>query len=320
MKPIGGYFSLELSQRQSPTWLSDAAEVNSSRHALEYILMSLNKKPKLIYVPYYTCEVVLEPLKRLGINYQFYHINERLEVDSFPPLEEDELIIVNNYFGVKDEYVNNVLMHYGDNVIIDNAQAFYHIVNGRNRAIYSPRKFFGVSDGGYAVTPDSLNIELPQDYSTDRFSHLLRRLDMGAEVGYADFQKNDSSISGEPLKSMSNLTRHILSSIDYERIKSIRKKNFEILHRQLAESNRLKIPAQNTFECPMIYPYLTKDTKMRQKLIDNKIFVATYWPNVFQWCIKDSYEYELGKNLIPLPIDQRYGEEEINRVIKIVQY
>lgn len=57
---------------------------------------------------------------------------------------------------------------------------------------------------------------------------------------------------------------------------------------------------------------------IRKKLIANKIFVATYWPNVFSWTVADSVEHGFADYLIPLPIDQRYGEDDIERILKII--
>lgn len=70
--------------------------------------------------------------------------------------------------------------------------------------------------------------------------------------------------------------------------------------------------------CPMVYPYLCDDDTLRNKLIANKIFVAKYWPNVEKWCGKDGFETYLMNNLIPLPIDQRYGAEEMKRIINVI--
>lgn len=319
MKAIGGYFSLELEEPKFDNWFTDAVKLNSSRHALEYIIKSLPYQPRTIYIPYYTCEVVLEPIKRLGLNYQFYHIDEQLEIYPLLRLADYEIIIVNNYFGIKDDYINRLLNYYGDKVIVDDAQAFYHKVNKQNRAIYSPRKFFGVPDGGYAVTPDTSNIELLQDFSTDRSLHLLRRLDADAEAGYKEFHIDDASLSVEPMKAMSSLTKCLLDAIDYDNKKLKRRENFKILHSSLSTTNKLCIPNIDSFECPMVYPYMTNIPSLRQRLICNRIFVATYWPNVFEWCQKDTTEYKLAKYLLPLPIDQRYGKEDMKRVVEIIK-
>ena len=68
----------------------------------------------------------------------------------------------------------------------------------------------------------------------------------------------------------------------------------------------------------MIYPYLKKgNDKLRSSLISKKIFVANYWPNVSDWLRgKECYESYLQSNLIPLPIDQRYGLNELSVIIK----
>ncbi len=318
MKAIGGYFGLELGSVNSDYKFFHTPALNSSRHALEFILRQIEPTPSLVFLPYYTCEVVLELLKRLNIDYRFYAINEEFEIAYLPELKANEYIIVNNYFGIKDNYIDRLLLHYKGKMIVDDAQAFYHLIHLGMKAIYSPRKFFGVPDGGIAWTPGTKDIQLEPDYSTDRSLHLLRRIDAGAEAGYKEFQNNDASLIGEPMKAMSALTRSILERIDYDRVKYRRRSNFEALHQALATTNRLNIPDWNTFACPMVYPYLTEDASLRQHLIDNKIFVATYWPNVLEWCQEDSTEYMLTKYLLPLPIDQRYGKEDMERIIKTI--
>ena len=65
----------------------------------------------------------------------------------------------------------------------------------------------------------------------------------------------------------------------------------------------------------MVYPYYCHKEGLRQHLIDNKIYVAKYWPNVEEWAGKDSVEADLAEYLIPLPIDQRYGKEEMDYII-----
>ncbi|MCM1139673.1 MAG: hypothetical protein NC453_13980 [Muribaculum sp.] len=318
MEAVGGYFGLELREKNLDYPFLDNPAVNSGRHALEFILRNLEVLPKRVYIPYYTCEVLLEPLRRLGINHQFYHINEKLEIDGHVNLEKDEYIIANNYFGIKDRYIERLIFKYKNQLIIDSAQAFFAPKIGGAKMFFSPRKFIGVADGGYTWPTYDTDTVSEQDLSTDRSMHLFRRIDSGAESGYEDFQRDDESLSHMPVRKMSDLTRSILESTDCKRIIERRRENFEILHIALAAQNRLNIPDWDTFKCPMVYPFWTNDETLRKRLINNKIFVATYWPNVFDWCSQDSLEYELAKNLIPLPLDQRYGEEEMNRIIDII--
>lgn len=319
MKEIGGYFGLELGPVKPDYRFSHTPALNSGRHALEYILRQIEPLPNRVYLPYYTCEAVLEPLKRLNISWTFYRITESLEIAEYPELKEDEYIIVNNYFGIKDAYVDGLFFRYKDRIIIDDTQAFCHPNRFGMNAFYSPRKFVGVSDGGFAWTASTKKIKLEQDFSTDRALHLFRRLDAGASQGLDEFRHNNEALSHMPMKSMSRLTRRILETIDYEVLKAKRRLNFETLNQALASENKLDIPDCNTFACPMAYPFLTDDKMLRKRLIDNKIFVATYWPNVFEWCSRNSIEYNLAKYLLPLPIDQRYESRDMIDIIKIIK-
>ena len=53
-----------------------------------------------------------------------------------------------------------------------------------------------------------------------------------------------------------------------------------------------------------------------KKLIENKIYTATYWPNVKECCDTDSLEYRMTYEVVYLPIDQRYGTEEMDFILK----
>ena len=109
-------------------------------------------------------------------------------------------------------------------------------------------------------------------------------------------------------------------SVDFDYIKEKRKANFNFLHSELKHTNKLNIKDLLSFVCPMVYPYYTDDEKLRSRLIDNKIFVATYWPNVLEWCKdQEGIEYDLAKKIIPLPIDQRYELQDLNYIIEFIK-
>ncbi len=319
MKEIGGYFELELQRRNNEFPHANCPAFNSGRHALEFILRQLGDKVKTVYIPYFTCDVIIEPLQRLGIEYKFYHINENLEIANIPNLNKNEYLIANNYFGIKDSYAEVLFQKLGSKLIIDNAQALFAPEITGAKAIYSPRKFVGVPDGGIAYTTEERKYKLEQDYSTDRSLFLLRRIDCGPESGYREFRENSQVLSVSPMKSMSFLTKKILQSIDFDEILKIRRNNFRYVHRELGHVNNLNIPDMSEFICPMVYPYRTSDALLRDKLIENKVFVATYWPNVREWCDNSDIEYRLMNEIIPIPIDQRYDFDDMDRICSLIQ-
>lgn len=315
-KAIGGYFSLEISRVQNGYIHTNGVHLNSGRNALEYILKSIPVVQKL-YIPYYTCDVVLEPINKLGIPYGYYRIDEHLELADEIQLDKDEYLLVTNYFGIKDAYIKKLAKRYGERLIVDNAQALYAKQLEGIKTIYSPRKFVGIPDGGIAYIDNGLDIaDMEQDVSYNRCTHLLKRLDLGAEAGYNDFRANSHQLVNQPIRRMSNLTWNLLQGIDFEEVKKRRWKNFMQLHQALSSINRLHIPESETFACPMVYPLYTSDMTLKKWLIDNKIFVATYWPNVLEWCKEGMLEHELASKVIAIPIDQRYKNEDMNRIIQ----
>ena len=313
MEAIGGYFSLELPLQEK--YHKNAFQLNTGRNCLEYIL--LVRGYKKVYLPFYTCEAVMEPINKLGISYEFYHIDINFEIKDRYTLKEGEALLYTNYFGLKQRYVEQLAEKIGSRLIVDNTQAFYAQPLEDIDTFYTCRKFFGVADGAYLYCDAVLNEEIEQDYSYDRMAHLLKRIDLSAEEGYADFRKADDGLDNQSIRKMSKLTQRMMQSIDYEAAAKRRRENYLMLHEALGGENNLELPLEDD-AVPMVYPYLAPVKGLREKLIENKVFVARYWPNVLDWTTKDDIEYLLACQLQPLPVDQRYGEEEMKRIIEII--
>ncbi len=316
MKPqaIGGYFELEL--RCGQVYHSEAIALNSARHCLEYILRV--REYRKVYIPYYTCNVVLAPIQRLGIEFARYEVDAKLNPFRCPDLDDGEAFLYTNYFGLKQRAVEELAEKYGSRLIVDNAQAFYAPALPGIDTFYSPRKFFGVPDGGYLYT-EMANLTISeQDKSYNRMSHLLRRIDEGAEAGYADFRRNSEELGSAPIRRMSCLTEALLANIDYAAIAQVRRVNFTHLHGALAALNQLELPMLED-SVPMVYPFRTDDKELRDKLIANKVYVATYWPGICDDAKTPSLERNLVNKVIPIPIDQRYTIDDMERIINLIK-
>ncbi len=305
-KEIGGYFELELNSGQD--YHDQAIKLNSARNCLKYILAA--QKPKHIYIPSYCCDSLIEPIISEKINYSFYHINADLELINPPKLSKDEKIIYVNYFSLKNEYVTKIASLYREKLIIDNTQAFFEKPIHGIDTIYSPRKFFGVSDGGYLYTNIFLNENLEQDYSQQRFLHLTGRIEQSASNYYNFYKKSDESLTNQPIKRMSTITQRILKSINYNQISLIRQRNFWFLHSLMKEKNLFNI--KNNDFIPMNYPFLSTESTLRNRLIDNKIYTAQYWKCALPRA--SPIEKDIIENITFLPIDQRYGLDEMKNI------
>ncbi|MBQ4588444.1 MAG: hypothetical protein IJA95_04090 [Bacteroidaceae bacterium] len=319
IKVIGGYFELADVDCENGRMPVEGIALNTCRNALEYIILQL-ADVKRIFIPYFTCEAVVEPLKRLSIEYVFYHINEQLEIDEELVLEEGDYLIANNYFGIKDAYIAKLAQKYNNRLIVDNAQALFAPIITGIKAVYSTRKFVGVADGGFAFgVPAEPALKYEIDNSIGRDTHLYIRKEKGAEAGFKDYQTNECKLENQPIKRISPQTKSVLLKIDYKLIIEKRINNFQFISNVLGSKNLLQLPSIDSFVCPMVYPFMTNDKSLREQLIRNKVFVARYWPNVLEWCKEEDIEYKLAAQIIPLPIDQRYSKSDMERILEIIK-
>ena len=312
---IGGYLSLEFPSSHSGEYHVDAIKLNSGRYCLEYVLRV--KKYTKVFLPYYMCDAVMQPINKLELEYEFYHIDGHLHIAGALHPKKDEVILYCNYFGLMDEYVKEVANQYAPNIIVDNTQAFFsHPLPGID-TFYTCRKFFGVADGAYLYTDKKAEFEIPQDFSSHRMLFLLDRIEKSAEEAFSDYRKSEDSLEHDSIKKMSKITQAIMASVDYQDVINKRVNNYCFLQDKLGLTNSLEIQLGEG-SVPMVYPYIAKNEFLRKKLIDNKIYIASYWPNVENWCHSEDVEASFTKRLLPLPIDQRYGIEEMDTIQSIL--
>ncbi|AOM81668.1 hypothetical protein [Salisediminibacterium beveridgei] len=312
MKEVGGYF--ELDKFVENEFHKDLIAVNNGRNALLY-LMKVNNINK-IHIPYYLCDSVSDMLKRYGYNFEYYFIDSNFKPIFSKELNDDEYLYVVNYFGqLSDEYIVS-LKHKFNKIIMDNTHAFFQKpIKGVN-TLYSCRKFFGVPDGAYLSTEILLHEKLEKDVSKDRMTHILGRYEGSAKEYYSFFKENDASFKYEALKYMSRLTRNILGAIDYNKVQHTRDTNFEFLKNSLSDQNKIKLNEPFGAFC---YPlYLDNGLEVRAELANKNIYIPTLWPNVMEDIFDDAIEYEFASNILPLPCDQRYDENDMEYLIKEV--
>lgn len=308
MTEIGGYFGFE-TWHDRGHYHSDALAINSGRHALELILA--DKDIKVLYLPKYYCDVLLEPISRLGVHVEYYDVTMQLEVPT-EIIGRGWLLYI-NYFGLKD---NEVIRLAGltDKLIVDNSQAFYSKPLKGVPTFYSCRKFFGVPDGGYVYGLSS-KPTLELDDSKDRFTHLLGRTTDGAQMHFATYKEHERIFSRIPPRLMSVLTNMIMSSIDYKSALERRLDNFNLLHEKLGTMNELKIENGGSAMC---YPY-KGEKSAKAELLKERIYIANYWPNVTEQFDSTTNAYKFAKGLDCLPVDHRYTKRDMERVAEIVK-
>lgn len=309
MTEIGGYFGFE-TWHNKEHYHSGALAVNSGRHALELVLK--DRAVQLLYMPKYYCRVLMEPMKRLGVEVVFYDVTEELNVPT-EVIDKGWLLYI-NYFGLKGKEVSR-LAGLTDKLIIDNSQAFYSQPLAGVPTFYSCRKFFGVPDGGY-VYGLLAKPTLETDDSTGRFEHMLGRATNGAQPYYAAYKACEAAFSDMEPRGMSVLTQMLLTSVDYTNAAAKRIENFKTLHDALGDRNEYKIDEVNS--AAMCYPFIGTKS-INSILLQHKIYIGSYWPNVLQEFDAATNAYKIAENVVCLPIDHRYSTSDMERVAEIVK-
>lgn len=316
---IGGYFGLEVGPRKkSPIHVDQGQKFDTIRSALLALLEHLVPRgtTKKLWFPAFICPSVYQVTNHLGSRIELCHYN--LSSDLTPrnlTPQHDDLVYHYSVFGMTPPNGRPGL-------IVDNAHAFFAAPRPDQHTLYSARKFVGLADGAILSSPVMLDPLTPRKLDASA-SFLLLRADQGAEAGFEAFRHWEAEIfAGEP-RGMSQLTRTLLQTTDFEYIRTRRRQNFNILQDALGGSNKLGPQAALSISddrfVPFSYPYLIDGgAERRSELASRRIYTPTLWNELITQSVLNEFERYLARDCLHLPVDQRYGPEEIRQIIEAV--
>lgn len=306
MREIGGY--IELDSYTGKMLYDDGIKLNCGRNALQYLIKA--KKIEKIYMPKFMCDSCDNVISDNHVEVRYYSIG----LDFRPIINERDgwLYIVNFYGQLSNEYISSL----GNNIIVDNAQAYFQNPIDGIDTLYTCRKFFGVPDGAILYTDSFIDID-ERDQSYNRMDFLLGRYERTAGEFYQKYVDNNRLFNHEPIKKMSKLTENLLHGIDYDKVKCVRTENFAYLDDKLSNINRLGLSVPSgAFSYPL---YIENGALIRKKLQEIKIFIPTLWPAVFDKCNRTDLEYDMANNILPIPVDQRYNINDMGYIVEEIK-
>lgn len=311
MREIGGF--IEFEHYHGEMLHEGSLALNCGRNALAYLIAA--KGIERIKLPYFICDSVTEVCERRSVKTEYYHIGPDLLPEDGIVLAEDEWLYLVNYYGqLSNEKIQTYMDKY-HRIIVDQAQSYFQMPVEGVDTLYTCRKYFGVPDGAFLYTDTFMEKELPVDESFERMRFLLGRFERTAGEFYPGYAENNKTFSGEPVKIMSKLTDNLLRAIDYDFIRRRRCENFNYLNEQLERFNKLTLKPAD-----FMYPLMIENGKeIRRKLQEQKLYIPTLWPSVFEIAEDDSQEYQMAENILPLPIDQRYGIDDMEYMMKLLE-
>ena len=312
---IGGYIELETFSGEP--YHKDVIALNCGRDCFEYLLEL--RKPTAVWMPAWMCDCQFQVCERMDVSVKWYEVGlDMRPIYDFEVAPGEYLYLVDYYGQLNFEDIERARQVSSRCLFVDEAQAFFRLPWVGTDTFYTCRKFFGVADGAYLYTGDgkTLEREIPRAESYDRMGFVLGRYERSAVEFYVESSENNECFENMPLMRMSKLTENLMRAIDYDGVSSRRRDNFEFLHNGLSEYNLLT--NLRVLDGSFMYPLLVKDSgDIRLALAAEGVFVPTLWPN----CVADMSEtnsvaYKYSKNILPLPVDQRYGLDEMKLMLE----
>ena len=312
-KEYGGFLPLELNLGGSHSYYCDYSNIlsfNTIKAALPLISKTLNVKG--IYAPYYLCPRVIEELKKSFGYVEFYYINDNL----LPRIDKmnGKIVYLVDFFGIMDKAIQKYVKNNPQTTfLIDNAHSFYNkpIIRDNVYNLYSCKKFFGVPDGGYLISKTKIKQTYKKTTSSCISNYLIKSLEEGTNSCYQEKKRVDEYINNN-YSGISIFSENLLSCINYEKIKKIRKRNFDIYQQYFGAINQIFCEKNSI---PYMYP-LNVGKDIRNKLIKEKIYVPTLWGQILNVNFNNTLEQKLAVETLFLPLDQRYDKEDVLFIVK----
>lgn len=316
-KTFGGYFPLELPAAQHHFY-PQAQKYRSARNALYHFLIS--RRPQRLWMPVLICQSVINAVRASGAEIVWYSLDENYFPQLSGDVGADDCLLYVDYLGHCLTQSERILNSFpAERVIIDRSQAFYSPLPQALACLWSPRKFFGVADGGLLQTTFTMPPADPPDQDTHRHTaHLLLQHECDTRSGYSAFLQAEAALDTISASGMSALTDRLLRSVNYREIRRIRERNYRLLSVRLGDLNAFRFPEQPVIG-PFCYPFFFPARALHAALIAQGVFVATYWREVLERVSANSVEAHFVNYMVPLPCDQRYSESDMEQLSDIVR-
>ena len=318
----GGFLPLELNKKKEYFQYApeDIRRYNCGRTAISMAVA--DHRVDKFFVPYFTCDTVLEALEEQNISVERYHLTEDMLPENLEQMRReagDTGILLVNYYGLMGAQTKKCMSGF-QRVILDNTQAFFEppVLQTGVSNIYSCRKFVGVPDGAYLIEKNTNAPALSSELSWNHYEFICHSYECGTNAAYQENLENDARFHSERA-GMSQLTRDVLACADYQGIYEARRTNFLHLQERLGAINRMKFSESDA--APYLYPFWTERDQgavLRAALLKEKIYPPVLGKDWLVSCTADSLEAQWTRDVLYLPVDQRYGTEDMDVISDVV--
>lgn len=324
---MGGVLGLEcarLSHAAAPPFLrGQLLTLVNVRSCLYMLIREL--KPKRVWLPGYLCDSIVQAAQRAGAQCRFYALDYSLRpttLDWLKEVQPGDLVLVIAYFGFPaDRAICQAAKQRGAVVALDASQALLEQDDVPvDCALYNPRKFLGVPDGGVLqlradLPMGKVSVTPPDDrWWLDALDALLLRRDFDhGDDNREWFPRFRAVETAQPVGAlaMSELTHRILRwGVDYEELARRRRVNFQALTNELGDIAIFSELPDGVV--PLGFPVrVAHRAEVLAKLYAKQIYPPVHWPVPAAVPSDFRDARRLADDIMTLPCDQRYTTDHM---------
>lgn len=323
---------------------------SSGRSATGNLLKSINTN-NVALLPNFTCHSVISPFTNQGYKVYFYRINKDLTVDIEDLLAKMNkynpgVLYLQDYFGF--DTLSNIKEYYKEikskEIIIvkDITQSWLssHNTDDYEIADYkvaSLRKWLEIPDGGMLVSKKNSPIRL---IDNDENSEIVNLYIEGSKLKNSYFKSGNVNIKSKyqpiyekiacifngdkNIYKMSNFSKNIIATTNFDKIKQIRRDNYSVLLEGLSKSEIIT-PVFTNLEVGVTPLYFTvyvdgDRARLQKTLAQNDIYCPVIWPTPKE--IQNYYANDDSlshfNHILSIPCDQRYDSMDMKRIVECI--
>lgn len=246
-----------------------------------------------------------------------YHIDEDFQpiIDDLRP---DDAVVWTNWLGmVPNSFREEVIRRFQGRLIIDNCHACFAEPEPRALCVYAFRKVAGVPHGAFLVASSPINSNvLPDEVeSLEGVEYLELAKIKGSNEAYGSYLANERRI-GSGYRGMNPMVQAAVCGMDWKMIRDVRGRNLAVLVKELGGFAAPYFDFDSGL--PIWFPLYFESDCLRERLISRSIWVPRLWKRILSMDGVTKVESDMARWLLPLPIDQRYSEDDMRLLSAVV--
>lgn len=345
--PLDGVYSPE-QELSAEKGNQDVIFYSLCREALYEIAVLCGTANKKVLIPAYTCQTVISPFIEAGWSCAFYGIQRTLRID-VPSLEglvdrtDPALVVVHPYFGMdlnKEETAAlRRIREKGVMIAVDLTQCIFsrRYLDFVDFYVGSYRKWFPIPDGAFLkVCHGSSRLETPLTenaefvtWQSDAMYLRARYFESGDQYIKAisiRLNKMADRVAEDDIRPhrMSGFSLRLKQLQDDRDIQKRRIDNYALLYDALKPGSGFEFVCGDmagVTTAPLYFPIYVDDRKALQRVLaEAAVYAPVLWPvEDDAVLINDDVRY-IYDHLLAIPCDQRYDEEDIRRIVEIINH